>query len=159
MGVHLQLSTPVSNQSAPGPSTPALKKRCLQCGKSILLSEMRCHVAKHILKGDLAGVNTCGFCGNDTCSVTLKKTSKKGNQQFFGIDQCDCRYFYKYGKAKKFNKKNNPCTNRIERRVMLNCLSNVWTYNFEHHFNDKHDGQEFPPVMVIGDAKKKFILE
>ena len=106
MGVHLQLSTPASNQSAPGPSTPALKKRCLQCGKSILLSEMRCHVAKHILKGDLADVNTCGFCGNDTCSVTLKKTWKKGNQQFFGIDQCDCRYFYKYGKAKKFNKKN-----------------------------------------------------
>ena len=74
MGVHLQLSTPASNQSDPGPSTPALKKCCLQCGKSILLSEMRCHVAKHILKGDLADDNTCGFCGNDTCSVTLKKT-------------------------------------------------------------------------------------
>ena len=98
------------------------------------------------------------FCGRDSCSVTLKKTSKKGGQEFFGIDKCDCSYFYQYSRSKKFNKKTNPCTNRIERCSIKGCLSNVWLYNFEHHFEEKHQNKEYPTNMVIDEAERRYLL-
>ena len=55
-------------------------------------------------------------------------------------------------------KKNNPCTNRIERCCMAGCLSDVWSYNFEEHFNENHQQEVFPANMVMSDAEKKHIL-
>ena len=91
---------------------------------------MRCHVGTHIVKEELSGINMYGFCGRDVCSITLKKTPKKGYKLFFGIDKWDCDYFYKYGNAKKFNKKSNPCTNRFECFPVKDCLANIWLYNY-----------------------------
>ena len=102
---------------------------------------MRCHVGKHILKNEIFGVNICGFCGRDTCSVIMKKTSKKGSRQFFGIESCDCEYFFAYSRSKKFSKRTNPCTNRIDRCPIKGCLSNVWSYSFQIHFDEKHNGE------------------
>ena len=103
-------------------------------------------------------MNVCGFCGRDSFSVTLKKTSKKGGQEFFGINKCDCSNFYQYSRSKKFNKKTNPCTNRIERCSINDCLSNVWLYNFEHHFEEKHQNKEYATNMVVDGAERRNLL-
>ena len=41
---------------------------------------------------------------------------------------------------------------------MADCLTDVWSYNFEEHFNEKHEGEDYPENMVISDAEKKFVL-
>ena len=159
MGVHLKLSTPPSQETECASSASSIiKKKCYKCKLYILLIDTRCHIAQHILKAELFGVNVCGFCGRDSCSVTLKKSPKKGGQEFFGIDKCDCIYFYQYSRSKKFNKKTNPCTNRIERCSIKGCLSNVWLYNFEHHFEENHQNKEYPTNMVIDEAERRHLL-
>ena len=47
------------------------------CKQKIELSDMRMHVGLHILKGDVAGPNVCGFCSRSTCQSTLVQSSKK----------------------------------------------------------------------------------
>ena len=94
----------------------------------------------------------------DTCEIKLKNTSHGKGKQYFKVDEYDCEYYYEYGTAKKFDKKRNPCTNVISRCVMTGCLSDVWKYNLEKHFEEKHEGAEFPPHMVISTAEKKYIL-
>ena len=118
---------------------------------------MRCHIGTHILRNEIDGPNICGFCGRDTCSIIMKKTSKKGPKQFFGIESCDCEYFFIYSRSKKFNKKTNPCTNHIERCPMKGCFSNVWIYNYAIHFDEKHNGEMFPAEMVIAEEEKKWL--
>ena len=41
---------------------------------------------------------------------------------------------------------------------MAGCFSNVWTYNFEEHFKEKHPVEVFPVNMAITEAEKKYIL-
>ena len=118
---------------------------------------MRCHVGKHILRNEIVGINICGFCGRDTCSIIMKQTSKKGSKKIFGIESCDCEYFFSYGRSKKFNKKTNKCTNRIDRCPMKGCLSNVWLYCFPIHFDEKHKDEEFPVEMLITEEEKRFL--
>ena len=100
----------------------------------------------------------CGFCRRDVCSITLKKTPKKGYKLFFGIDKWDCDYFSKYGNAKKFNKKSNPCTNRFKRCPVKDCLANIWLYNYQYHFDAKHSDQEFPSEKIIEMSEKSYHL-
>ena len=120
---------------------------------------MRMHVAKHILSGELEGSKTCGFCGQDTCEIKLKSSSRGRGKTFFKISEWDCIYFYQYGSAKKFNKKNNPCTNIYQRCPISGCLTDVWKYNFKAHFEEKHDSEEYPEQMIVCPEEKKFILK
>lgn len=121
---------------------------------------MRKHVAVHILNGDLSG-NICGFCGKkDLCMVTMKATSKKGAKKIYTLAESDCVYTYMYGRSKKINKKSNPCTNRVERCPINECLSNVWKYNFPKHITDKHvDFVDIPEEMLISEDEKIFLLK
>ena len=105
MGLKIQASGEALNEQSETGNITKIKKQCFTCNKLVTWSDMRCHVGTHILKEELSGINICGFCGRDICSITLKKTSKKCSKLFFGIDKWDCDYFYKYGKAKKFKKK------------------------------------------------------
>ena len=163
--VHLQLQpTSESNQIKQMTTNPTsnasnssvLKKPCFICSKRLPLSDMLCHVGTHILQEHVKGASLCGFCGRDICVVTMKKTSKKGGKQYYGIGDCDCDYYYMYGKAKKFNKIKNPCTNRILRCPVGKCLSNVWIYNFQQHFNEKHENKDYPQEMLIDAAEVDF---
>ena len=36
------------------------------------------------------------------------------------------------------------------------CLSNVWIYNYQQHFNEKHENEEFPKEMLIDAAEVTF---
>ena len=157
MGVHLQLSNTETNQQPKSSAESIVQKKCFKCKKVVPLSDMRCHIGTHILRNELDGPNICGFCGRDTCSIIMKKTSKKGAKQFFGIESCDCDYYFDYGRSKKINKKTNPCTNHIERCPMKGCFSNVWIYNYAIHFDEKHNGEMFPAEMVIAEEEKKLL--
>ena len=42
---------------------------------------------------------------------------------------------------------------------MKGCLSNVWVYNFQIHFDEKHSDEEFPKEMVIAEEEKKFLTK
>ena len=84
MGVHLQLSRPDINAQQPHSSDQSVvTKKCYQCNKNIPLSNMRAHIAVHILRQELLSPNTCGFCGRDTCTITLKVTSRKGTKRIY----------------------------------------------------------------------------
>jgi hypothetical protein len=162
MGVHLQLSrTETSGQQQPQtPGQSVVKKKCYKCKKMLPWSDMRMHIGVHILKNDIIGNNICGFCGRvDTCEVTMKASSKKGPKKIYTIEESDCHYTYTYGRSKKFNKKTNPCTNRVERCPIESCLSNVWNYNFLEHLEDKHVGVECPEELKISEAEKKHLLK
>lgn len=163
MGVNLQITQTEQQQerltqTTAGPSV--VSKPCFNCGKVIPWSDMRKHVAVHILNGDLSG-NICGFCGKkDLCMVTMKATSKKGAKKIYTLAESDCVYTYMYGRSKKFNKKSNPCTNRVERCPINECLSNVWKYNFPKHITDKHvDFVDIPEEMLISEDEKIFLLK
>ena len=158
MGIKIQASGETLNVETESGINTKIKKQCFTCNELVTWSDMRCHVGTHIVKEELSGINICGFCGRDVCNITLKKTSKKGSKLFFGIDKWDCDYFYKYGKAKKFNKKSNPCTNRFERCPVKDCLANIWLYNYQYHFDAKHSDQEFPSEMIIEIPEKRYHL-
>ena len=96
-----------------------------------------------------------GFCGHYIFVVILKKTSKKSEKQYYGIGQCDSEY-HMYGRGKKINKTKNPCNNRILHSPVSNCLSNVWIYNYQQHFNEKHEDKEYPQEMLIEVAEVDF---
>ena len=167
MSVHLQLQPTTSAPSAAsstvaGPSS-VLKKKCLVCRKMVDWSSMRCHVAAHILKGEVRVPpgeldRVCGFCSGLNCDTSLK-ISRKGGKEYSSIDRSDCSYYFDYGKTKKFNKKTNPCTNRFIRCPMKNCVSNIWTYNYEHHHERKHLDEDVPEIMVISEVEKEHLMK
>ena len=122
---------------------------------------MRAHIAVHILRQELLSPNTCGFCGRDICTITLKVTSRKGTKRIYSIDNWDCDYFFEYGRSKKFSKRSNHCTNHIDRCPIAGCLTNVWKYNFIGHLKEKHpniEESEFSDIMV-SEEEKKYLLK
>ena len=157
MGVHLQLTAPAPQSSTSSTSTSSgvVTNRCFSCNKLVPLNYMRVHVGCHIMKGQLHGSNICGFCGRSVCTIKLVGSSHKTAKTYYKIDRCDCPYFFEYGRAKKFNKKTNLCTNRFVRCPIEGCLSDVWTYNFSDHFNDKHRDENFPEIMNIEEKEKR----
>ena len=163
MGVHLQLSNTeaTSDQQPHTSGQSVVKKKCFTCRKMIPWSDLRNHVAIHILKHEIVGSNICGFCGRvDSCVVTLKASSKKGATHIYTLDNTDCVHKFAYSRSRKFNKKTNQCTNRVGRCPIDNCLSNVWKYNFETHFEEKHGGiGEYPDEWNISAQEKAYLLK
>ena len=86
-----------------------------------------------------------------------KISSKKKSKQYFAIDKWGYQFFFDYVKSKKLNNKTNPCTYRLVFCPMNDCLSNVWVYNFQHHFDKKHVGV-FPGKMVLSEAEVNYRL-
>ena len=85
MGIKIQASGGTVNVEAESGIDTKIKKQCFTCNKLVTWSDMRCHVGTHIVKEELSGINICGFCGRDVCSITLKKTPKKGYKLFFEL--------------------------------------------------------------------------
>ena len=69
-------TTAPSSSSSSTSASSQIKKRCTKCSKEIPHSEMRLHVAKHILDGGLYGPKTCGFCGQQTCLQEIAPRSQ-----------------------------------------------------------------------------------
>ncbi len=75
---------------------------------------MREHIASHIIvfKDISATQNTCGFCGNVGCTLSLEKTSGFGVNSTFG-PKSDCKLFYSFSLASAIKISTYACcTNR-----------------------------------------------
>ena len=106
IGVHLIISDPdESNVVSDTNKSIKVTKKCFICSKYILHQEMRAHIGGHILREEVAGLNICGFCGRDVCSIELQASSKKGTTKFFKINRQDCPYFFDYGRKAASSKK------------------------------------------------------
>jgi len=72
----LDLHVSISLRSKPSTSTTNPEVDCVSCficKKQVKSVDMRQHVGKHFLVGNVEGQNLCGFCRRETCSNELKK--------------------------------------------------------------------------------------
>lgn len=116
-----------------------MKVACKICSVFRPLSEMRCHVGKHIMKGSQQDVNTCGFCGLNTCSnnLVVKSRSSKNHYKI----QSNCEFYVQWRKMPEFSRRSH-CSNRMVPCSI--CQSGVWTYNMKQHFVQSHPDVECP---------------
>ena len=84
---------------------------CSVCFKDVALSKLRQHIARHILLKELNNnAKTCGFCGGQSCAVSIKVTSGVGKKANKGIES-NCKYFQRFIlKPAETSTKNKPCT-------------------------------------------------
>lgn len=125
----LDLNVSISLRSKPSTSTTNLEADCVSCficKKQVKLVDMRQHVGKHILVGNVEGQNLCGFCGRETCSNEFFKKSWKSKEAFYEI-KSNCPYFVKMKKSDKNHSRRNPCSNNLI--LCQICKASVGKYN------------------------------
>ena len=111
IGVHIALNE--TDQSS-GPSTSSsshgdLMQKCKVYKRSVLLSNMRKHVGKHFMLGDIMeSEKLYGFCGTERCCTSLA-TSRKGGKKYFSPQPGGCIYFWPYSRIGDYLTRNVPC--------------------------------------------------
>ena len=110
------------------------KLPCKLCSKKFPELQMRTHVASHILQEGLKG--RCGYCGLDSCTSTLKKTSRSKKTQYFRVES-NCSYFMHYAKTPKTFSLKVKCTNHVM-RCRLCSEVDIWKYDLPEHFQTHH---------------------
>lgn len=153
-----------------------------QPGKRVLLqnSQMRLHIASHILRGHIPPA-ACGYCGESTnpCVVSLAggQSSKSRNAVNFAkevaegkivdldtgarhVSRCPCFYNFNMGSAKKANDRSN-CSNVP--MTCAECFTNgnkttvVWKYATHQLYAKHHAGRQVLPdayQVSAGEAKR-----
>eukprot|EP00798_Chlamydomonas_sp_ICE-L_P004754 gene4754-34504_t len=135
------------------------------CGIMVKLTNMRQHVAMHMLRGDcgvVCGVTptadeACGFCGmirsHGECSVKLAKGSGSCTKI---VSQCpyannNLRYGSITNKSKFAPSTNRPVECKICKAVEGNSKEQycVWSYQYLDHLQQAH------PAHVVSDQDKK----
>ncbi len=86
------------------------------------------------MQGDLINnANTCGYCGDENCSIQLKITSGFGAKATYGpYSNCDNFVKFSLAGAKK-SKPKKPCTNHPTTCKLCNIT--MWSYNIHPHYN------------------------
>ena len=133
---------------------------CDFCSKEIVHSKMREHIASHIIvfKDISATQNTCGFCGNVGCTISLEKTSGFGVHSTFG-PKSDCKLFYSFSLASAIKISTYACCTNRPIKCEL-CNSVYWSYNMQKHYESKHNQCEIPEFISsdeIKNLKKKYL--
>lgn len=133
---------------------------CDFCSKEIVHSKMREHIASHIIvfKDISATQNTCGFCGNVGCTLSLEKTSGFGVNSTFG-PKSDCKLFYSFSLASAIKISTYACCTNRPIKCEL-CNSVYWSYNMQKHYESKHNQCEIPEFISIDEIKnlkKKYL--
>ena len=115
---------------------------------------MRTHVGKHILKSELNHSSlTCGFCGMTGCESKLQVSSKRGDKTFYKVVS-NCQFKQVEKKSPAVFSRRNLCTNWLLK--CPHCDADVWTYNAELHFRERHCGTECPQY-VSGEEKRAML--
>ena len=156
IGVHLRLTsaenasstteTPITSGTSKS-QTSAIMKWCFKCNKTLPWSEMRGHVGKHILNEDISGSKVCRLCGRDTCTIRRSSKSIPGIVIISSI---------MVGQKDLTKSRIN-----LVRCPIKDCISDVWTYNFKKHFEEKHDldgSEDYPTEMDIDPTEVQFHL-
>lgn len=127
---------------------------CKICYIDESLNKMRDHVAGHLIRNEIeSNPNTCGYCGQSDCEISIKITSGKGKNATYG-PASDCEYFRKFNlKSSIRPTKSSPSTNRpIECHL---CKKIFWSYNMKSHFSRDHSNEEAPEL--ISDFEKEMV--
>ena len=152
IGVHLTLqhSAAENDGSSAMPSSSSsssdVKCKVTKCKKTLPLKEMRNHIGKHIVKGEIPeSDNLCGFCGVQGCRAYLQGSSSGGTRHF-NKPMSDCIYYYHYKKVGEKATRYTPCTNRIISCPICNIY--IWSYNMSTHYRKSHDGEDTSEVII-----------
>ena len=95
---------------------------------------MRCHVGYHIINEDVQ--NVCGFCGLQSCSIGLKKSTGRGKTAIAAAES-NCTYMSKFSlKSAEKSTKTGPCTNRPVPCSV--CKVITWSYSLPSHYICQH---------------------
>jgi len=143
---------------------------CLVCNKQYILGNMRMHVGRHILHGTCGqtnqrneevcyiyiyaqtpcliptqlGLEPCGFCGGDKCTVKLDRT---GHERLKILSSCPYTYSSFNYEIAKLPSKSSPCTN-----IPIVCpfcssstsTRSIWKYNAVAHMTVNHPDELLP---------------
>jgi hypothetical protein len=122
---------------------------CQTCFNEVQISELRQHNAKHMLLKEIKNqANTCGICGLNNCTVSIKVTSGCGQKANRGIE-CNCKYYLKISlKSLEKSTTNKPCTNRPVQCQINGCNTVLWSYNIESHYHVNHPGETIPQMIT-----------
>ena len=121
------------------------------CFKTIKLTSMRLHVARHILMMQNGPTpQTCGFCGQKGCLISTEVNKSKTVKVL-----SSCQYFYPFSmKSAAKMSANCPTTNRPENCSVCNNI--FWTYNMEIHYKLAHPTVSCP--FLISDDERYAVL-
>ena len=90
--------------------------------------------------------NTCGFCGGDSCNISIIVSSGVGKNANKGVAS-NCKYFNRFSlKPAETSTKNKPCTNRPVECDL--CKTVLWSYNIESHYHVNHFGEDIPSMIT-----------
>lgn len=149
----VQTSSSTTSSGTTGADEASQRIKCKFCKRLVIHKEMRAHVGKHIVKGEIKVTQKlCGFCGVEGCSFSFEKSSASGSRSFY-IPASNCLYFYKYKKIGDKATKYTPCTNKII--SCPTCNMYMWTYNMSKHFEENHPSE--PNEFSISEEEKKIL--
>ena len=124
-------------------SSKGRRLKCPHCTSSMLLAELRRHVAKHILQGQADGkawaASCCGWCAGPMgdeegcCSVGLKQGSTKAI--LVPVGRCTFMYQFRMGAAVKEAKGAAAFTTNVPIKCTACPVDTaVWKYAMATHF-------------------------
>ena len=127
VGVELSLAINISTSSSRSSNTKhqattIKKNRCKVCSKPISYEKMRGHIACHIIKLEIES-SACGFCGLPSCTNKLVQSSKTNKNKFFK-NECNCDYFFSYGRKPVYSKR-EKCSNHLARCEVTKCSNHL----------------------------------
>ena len=123
------------------------KWKCKICAKDVQVKDMRCHIGRHILFGDVTSNYPYGFCGLEGCTVRLAYRDKKKRHSYVP-DEC-CSYHSGTIRKAKQPSRRIPCLNYIDK--CPKCGTFVWNYNLKRHFVDFHPNNNF--ISPVSDSE------
>ena len=127
---------------------------CMICEASIKRSQMRLHVAWHLVKDDEVPLEkSCGFCGrNNECMVGLVKGTSKNIENI--KSNCPAKPSTNVSvKAMKKGSVSNPTTNHpVKCPSCLDINTWIWSYGLNDHYTKHHSDCVMPSdIQVIAN--------
>jgi hypothetical protein len=157
-GKSLFVADPCSSPSAAAPSKKAkqpantnTKAKCGLCSVQVPKGMLKGHMGNHILKGDTAQAEPCGFCGvkdSAVCNSRVEgKLVKTGCSLMDGQPDTSAKWASHVSKG-------HPCANVPVKCTGGECGRFVWSYNLTSHWEKNHRDTAMPPAL----SKKAKVL-
>ena len=120
-----------------------------------VLERLSGHVGYHLLSEHIFGYDICRFCGERGCSNQLKKKYINMGKFYYKLDS-KCVYFFEYKRIPTYPKR-QKCSKYLAKCEAKNCNRDVWKYNMNIHYKEKHPLLKFPERFLNSEDEKKSI--
>lgn len=120
------------------------KVKCGLCSASVSKDMLKDHMGNHILKGEPAQVEPCGFCGvkdSGVCNSRVEGKMVKTDCSLMDGQPCTS------AKWASNVSKGHPCANVPVKCTGANCARFVWSYNLASHWQKNHSGATMPSAL------------